>query len=403
MTDLLQYAWRELGRRKARAAINMTSHALVCLSFVILIGLLNAAKDASSGVLISTGTHFAAFAPQVGPSCCIELIDPAEGLYVGGTCTNLFFDATAEQARQIPSVRDAAPYLLFRFRDANGTGTFSVGGFDPQNKTAVGTTACAAADIVSGCFLTVQDRGSIILEEAFAKSRNLSPGQKLSIAGVDYSIAGVVNPGVRPAKADVYMLLEDAQAAVNRRIKQPLATGKANLLLVEVRDSRRQNDAMRDIKALLPGSVISSYACHRPAAIVLGMTAGAAWTLQVAIAVLAILLVVRSQLATVIERRREIGILKAIGWTNGDIGSLLMIESLIQAILGGLAGALVAIIVVKAVPLPALSGLGDAVRIALGPWLLIGFALAVAGGAVAGLVPMIHTGSRWPAKLLAQE
>ena len=80
-----------------------------------------------------------------------------------------------------------------------------------------------------------------------------------------------------------------------------------------------------------------------------------------------------------------------------------MIESLIQAILGGLAGGIVAIVAVKAVSLPALSGLGDAVRIALAPCLLIGFSLAVAGGAIAGVVPMIHTGSRWPAKLLAQE
>ena len=44
----------------------------------------------------------------------------------------------------------------------------------------------------------------------------------MTIANKDYTVAGIVNPGVRPAKADVYMLFRDAEKAINSRLQTPL-------------------------------------------------------------------------------------------------------------------------------------------------------------------------------------
>jgi putative ABC transport system permease protein len=46
-------------------------------------------------------------------------------------------------------------------------------------------------------------------------------------------------------------------------------------------------------------------------------------------------------LGNLVERSREIGILKAVGWTGGDVQKQLMGEVFLQSLLGGVAGILV--------------------------------------------------------------
>jgi len=52
----------------------------------------------------------------------------------------------------------------------------------------------------------------------------------------------------------------------------------------------------------------------------------------------AIFLIIKTMLANLVERAREIGILKAVGWTGADVRKQIMGEVFIQAVLGGVAG-----------------------------------------------------------------
>jgi putative ABC transport system permease protein len=52
----------------------------------------------------------------------------------------------------------------------------------------------------------------------------------------------------------------------------------------------------------------------------------------------AIFLIIKTMLANLVERAREIGILKAVGWTGADVRKQLMGEVFVQALLGGVAG-----------------------------------------------------------------
>lgn len=52
----------------------------------------------------------------------------------------------------------------------------------------------------------------------------------------------------------------------------------------------------------------------------------------------AVLLIMKTMLSNLVERSREIGILKAVGWTHGEVEKRRMREASEQALLGGMPG-----------------------------------------------------------------
>jgi ABC-type antimicrobial peptide transport system permease subunit len=54
----------------------------------------------------------------------------------------------------------------------------------------------------------------------------------------------------------------------------------------------------------------------------------------------AVFLIIKSMLSNLVERSREIGILKAVGWTAGDVQKQLIGEVFLQSLMGGVFGIL---------------------------------------------------------------
>jgi putative ABC transport system permease protein len=55
-------------------------------------------------------------------------------------------------------------------------------------------------------------------------------------------------------------------------------------------------------------------------------------------------IVMKTMAANMTERTAEIGILKAIGWSNGNVARQLMGESIVQCLIGGFIGLIIAIL-----------------------------------------------------------
>jgi len=104
----------------------------------------------------------------------------------------------------------------------------------------------------------------------------------------------------------------------------------------------------------------------------------------------------------VIERTREIGIMKAIGATRKDILSVFMIESGLLGLVGGIIGVVIGIVLSKLVEYAAIVALGTSLIQASFPWYLILGSLAFSFiiGAVAGTFPAIQASKMQPVEAL---
>jgi putative ABC transport system permease protein len=164
--------------------------------------------------------------------------------------------------------------------------------------------------------------GEIVLEKHYAKFQHAGVGSTFTIGGRSFTIVGLleIKEGAQIAgEADginiVYLRLENPSllSQVKSRIGKEL-----NGLSVTSSDSFLE---------LMGGvSKISDQFSLVASIIALGG---------------AIFLIIKTMLGNLVARSSEIGILKAVGWTERDVQKQLMGEALIQAFLGGIAGLVV--------------------------------------------------------------
>jgi putative ABC transport system permease protein len=319
---------------------------------IVLVGSLHNSIEGTSAILNSTGTHLMAFLPSCQSSSCRQkLSNEDEGFVANGISTSLIPISFVDEVQKLPFIKDAAPFLLFQFRDPKDNHLFTIGGFNPRDTIAVSTTSCASSDIVNGRFLKPNDSGKVMVEEAYAQLRGIKVSDQIIISGEVFTVAGIVNAGIRPAKANIYMIYDDAKKTINKRIKETPITNQANILLVEAKNAKVQDAAIQSIKELFPSLLFSSYNCYKPAAKVMGLDEKAVWSLTIVIAIATIIISLKSQLSSVLERRRDIGILKSIGWSNRSVVSQILVESILQAIIGGGIGCLAGFILLFYTPL----------------------------------------------------
>jgi putative ABC transport system permease protein len=226
-------------------------------------------------------------------------------------------------------------------------------------------------------------------------------GDTVGITGREFTVQGIINPGIRPAKADIYMLYSDAESLVEEQLPNVSLQGQANLILVEVSQSSEQDEAIRAVKSLYPDLVVSSYACYKPASRANKISAASITLLVIVIGAFTVLLGMRSQLATMVERRQELGILKTIGFSNARIMGQILTESVLQVALGAVVAVLIVLLVMQTILMKPLAAMNIVVSGDL--WLqisVVAVGLSLLGGLAAGIVPACWAGYKSPAVLL---
>ena len=253
----------------------------------------------------------------------------------------------------------------------------------------------------------------VLLNVAYANTKAMAVGDTIPINGTDYTVVGLVRPTLTGSTADVYFPLATLQALAGK-------AGRVTQVLVTV-DRAGAVDRVADaIRTVLPGAeVVTTEALADRVTGSLADAQSLASRLGGALAAImltgAFAIAVLLTLSSVAKRVREIGTLRAIGWSRARVVRQIQGETLGIGLLGGVLGVGVGALVSMAVgqlsptlsatstglpgiassPLAGVFGQATAAATTteiqlsapLRPaTLLVGIGLALLGGLLAGLV-----------------
>ena len=402
MNNYVRCAFREFRHRKGRTVANIAGYAVATSVVVSLFVWLDFSRFSTDAILKDVGAHFIGYMPSGASPEAPVAKDPTEGFVSAGARSTLFSAALIEKIRQLPSVLDASPYLSFRIRSEKDSHVFIIGGFDPSSHVSIGTTTCAPSDIIHGRFLVSEDRGKVMLEGNYAFTQTLGVGSRITIGHDELEVIGIINPALRPAKADVYLHIEDARKIIQQRVRPgSFPEDSVNQVLVEAKGSRTMAMAITGLGSISPAFKAFGFACWQPAATALGMGEKAVGFLLTVILVGLFLFVGKTQFASIVERDHDFGILKVVGWSKHNIMLQIIIESLLLSITGCLIGSIIAGLVVYLVPLQAVTGFPVLTGVVISPFLLLRiFLLAMSGGVLVSIFPALAAARRDPAESL---
>jgi ABC-type antimicrobial peptide transport system permease subunit len=302
------------------------------------------------------------------------------------------------------------------------TTAYTIGGVDPSSSSmGIVTTS----QVTKGRFLGSAGGHEALLSTSYAAKEKLTVGSSLDLNGTSFTVVGLVDPPLGGQSADVYLPLKQLQKLAHE-------TGLANVVLVRATSSSKVSAVESEIKQALPQASVAS--SKQVASKISGSLVDASklshdlgLLLSILAAAAAFLVAALLAVSSVGKRVRELGTLKALGWTQRMVVRQVAGESLVQGVLGGLFGIALGVAIALAVgafgphltasastggSLSILGVAGDTARTASNTVSLsapigvaavaIGFGLALLGGLIAGAAGALRAARLRPADALRQ-
>lgn len=384
----MRYLIIELRRHYGRTIASISGYAISTLFILLVMSVTLTNEKSSFGILMGTGTHFIVYIPT-NTSCCVNCNneDSKGSLVAEGVNTVMLTSDLIDSVKNIEGVRDAAPYLLYKLYEQKYSSDISLGGID-MNSIATSNNVCAKTNLVAGKFLSDKPN-ELVAEESFAMAHNLTVGDTLKAYGGKFLLAGIINSGIKPGKADVYAPIGNVRKILKDDLKCISPGFDMNIILVEVSDSRIQSQVIRQLKDRMKYFSISSYNCYQPASQVMTIIAKTSMLLTVLIFIFLLVLSAKTQMSSLMERSREIGILKSLGWSNTRLCNQIILLSLIQALTGviiGILAGLAVILTLNYFNIELFKMMEFDFRIRVIPVLI---AISLTGGLIACILPLI--------------
>jgi ABC-type antimicrobial peptide transport system permease subunit len=298
------------------------------------------------------------------------------------------------------------------------TEPYTIAGVDTAKPTIALVTP---SQVTKGHYFSRNPGRQALVAPSYATKNGLKVGSKFTLNGTTFVVVGIVQPPLGGQTADVYLPLAQLQKLAGEK-------GLANVALVRADSSSNVGSVQQEISSNLQGSQVAS--SKQVADKITGSLVDASnlanklgLVLSIVAAATAFLIAALLTLTSVGKRVRELGTLKALGWTQGLVVRQVVGESLATGIVGGALGIALGIAAAASIDAfgPSLTassttgssffGLGAArtavQHISLDAPLtieliLVGFLLALLGGLIAGAAGAMRAARLRPADALRQ-
>src|SRR5467141_1929219 len=294
---------RNLLHRPLRTIVGVIAVAVEVALVVLIVGL-------TSGLLTETAKRIE------GIGADIMLQPPAASIFLGFSGSPMPIKIR-DKLTEIKYVQSVAPALL-QFSSTGGVDV--VYGIDPDSFRAV-----------SGGFVFLQGHdmegpNDLLVDDIAAKTKKIQPGQTYRIFDHDWHVAGIVEHG---KGSRLFVPLATLQGVVGAR-------DKASVFFVKCTRPEHTEDVMEDMRHLLPGYTIrplKDYLSLMTSTNIPGLESFINAMIMLAITI-GLLVIFLTMYTTVIERTRDIGVLKSLGANHWFVIRALLSESAALCLLG---------------------------------------------------------------------
>ena len=359
-----------LAHRPIRSLISIVAVALEVTLILLIVGL-------SLGMLQDQRTRNAGIGADV-------IVLPPGSSFIAGLTGAPMPIKIKDKLAELPHVKSVAPVVT----QISSAGTLEIiAGIDlPSYESLSGGFRYLEGGPFQGPY-------DVLVDDLFAKSKNAKAGETIEILNNKFRISGIVERGKGARKFVPLSTLQDLIGAQN----------KATIFYLKLDDPANADTVVDEIKHM---SGMERYVVNSMASYLAAMSTGNIPMLSTFIdvvvgisVVIGFIVIFQAMYTAVMERTREIGILKAMGASKLYIVNIVLRETILLAI-GG-------IVLGIAVSLGAREGLAHRFPllqvIVDGGWIVYATVIAIVGAIAGALYPAFKAAQKDPIDALAYE
>ena len=349
---------KNLMRQRVRSILTLTGIA-IAITTVVALGVITAGMRATADAFVQAGT--------------------ADFMAAQDGAADLSFSTLPEsvvgEVAAVEGVAQARGAFMF-ITTAGSNPFFFLGGAEPE-------IIAGEVDLVAGESLTGEDPDEILLGSASADDLGVGVGDDVTISDHTFTVVGIYESDVLWEDGGGFAPLETVQQVAGK----PDTVSVVYVTVDEGADPAAVGDAIvEEVPSVVVITGADDYSQVDQGFVLLD----AATT---AISLLAVLIggigVMNTMIMSVFERTREIGVLRAVGWSSSRVLRMIVFESLVLTIAAAFLGCLLGVAASQLVTLsPSVSGL-------LQPTYTVDtFVLAVVVAVVVGLLGALYPAIR---------
>jgi len=366
----LKMMWRNITRRKARNLLTILGISIGITAIVFLMSLMRGLEAQFTSIVKRGGADI--------------VILQKDSTYL---MLSRLRESIAQRLAQVPGVRNISSVLLVVTK-VEGYPFFVVNGLKVDEFTI------EHFKVVEGRRLTDRDECKILLGRKAATYLDKGLNEKITILGDEYEIVGIYETGIRFEEYGGVILLDEAQKTFDLE-------GFVSFIEVKVEDLGR----LDEIKAIISQRFSNVVDVNLPREVTskqedLQLIRSATSLVSMVAILFGAIIITNTMIMSVYERTREIGILRALGWKKRSVLVMILKETILLALIGGVVGISTAIVGIQFLEKIALVPFSGQVNIELFIW---GIIADISLGLLGGIYPAVRAARMDPIKALGHE
>jgi len=362
---MMQMFWGNLVARPLRCFLSIVAIAIQVVLVLLIVGM-------TSGVIADWGKRVEGVGADI-------LVQPPNASIFFAFSSAVMQESLGDEIEKLPGVDEVAPALIL----SDPKTLMIIYGIDYKRFNAL------SKGFIFRAGRPFEEPNETIADDIVAQTRHLKVGDTVTLINQSFRISGIVAHG---KGARFFIPLKTGQdiMGADKRVSMFFVRSKGDTeaTRTEILQLNPQNRvrSMAEYVTLMSSSKLPELKPFIRTMVILGI-------------VVSFLVVLMNMHTMVMERTREIGIMKALGFTRLEVVEMLLGETAVLAILGSLAG-----IAITFLTIAILKETNPSLPILISPgWIVASVGLALLGAALGAAVPAFRASTYDPVEALAYE